>query len=210
MSINHGEAVLTGAVNNRVVGTLGEMLGRLIPGVDEVINETVYDDSALRHPTGKTTKLPILSVQDVQLRDELIFFLDTDQTLGTFGYEIEVVRNGLCIHTTVPDEETGHHLERSLGVLRESGRLSILATVDQDTVFSNRRKFRPDEESLQVMAEFRLRLTSAWPTGGIQLSANSTTLQLKGRVADAEKRMIAEAVAASTYGVTSVDSLLTL
>jgi hypothetical protein len=206
MSILHHEAVLSGSVSNRVAASLASLLASLIPGVEEVRDETVYDESALRVPTGKTTKLPVLNAMDGLLRDELLATLEMDQNLGAFSYEIEVTRTGLRVNATLPDETLAARLHTLINGLRESPRILVNVTLDSETDLATRRRIRPDEDSIQTMVEFRLRQTVAWPKDGLKIKANSTTLQLSGRMENPLHRELAVFVAGSTSGVTVVDA----
>jgi len=190
-------AVLSGKLTRRVLYTMAEILAHQIEGIRQIKDETEKEASK---PS-----------EQESARDSIQFLFATDQTLRT-GVQVTSEEGRLVLQGEVRSEAQKNWAEQLTAA-------SIGSTVDSKLRISS---YTPppmtpaaeppqlDDESLQTLALFRLRLVRDTEHLPVKIKANRGVVVLQGKVRTEALRQRAENIVRSTLGVRELRSSLSV
>ncbi len=200
IAVNRNNAVLSGTISSRALILLGEILAQQIEGI-----ETVQKETQLSHELDGTGSLQ----GDVE-RESVKYLFATDQTLRS-GVRIDAVDSIPTLEGEVSSEAQknwAEQLAHSVGGDIQS-RLRVSAT----TTFPTTPLTEPphvDDESLQALILFRLRLVRETEHVPIRVKANRGVVTIQGKVRTEALRQRVENIARSTLGLRELRSSLAI
>ena len=201
IAVNRRTAVLSGTVSSRALVLLGEILAQQIEGIDQVQNET-----KLAHENdGAGSALSDTSREAVQ------FLFATDQTLRS-GVRISPVDGILTLQgevSSVAQKNWAEQVAYAVGGSEIQSRLRV----SDATTFPTTPITEPtlvDDESLQALVLFRLRLVRETEHLPLRVKAVRGIVTIQGRGRTEALRQRVENIARSTLGLRELRSSLAI
>jgi hyperosmotically inducible protein len=193
--VNRQTAVLSGTLTSRLVFTMAEILAGQIEGIRQVKDETEKTAA----PSDKEAALEAIQ-----------FLFATDQTLRT-GIQASLCDGRLTLEgeITSPTQKlwaeqlagaTGHEIDSNL----------TPATFIPAPMLKVSEPPQLDDESLQALVLFRLRLVCETESLPVKVKASRGVVTLQGKVRTEALRQRAENIARSTLGIRELRSSLTI
>jgi osmotically-inducible protein OsmY len=198
ITVNRTTAVLSGTVSSRSLVVLGEILAQQIEGIEQVQNDTQLVPEAE-------------SASHVNAAKEAVQYLfATDQTLRS-GVAVNPVDQGTLVLqgevSSVAQKNWAEQLAHADGVDIQS-RLQVSA----GTTFAAPISEPPpvDDESLQALVLFRLRLVRETEHVPVRVKAVRGVVTIQGKVRTEALRQRVENIARSTLGLRELRSSLAI
>jgi osmotically-inducible protein OsmY len=197
ISVNRRTATLAGTVASRAVLLLGEILAQQIEGIENVLNEVSFAHEIEGHA-------PVDAA-----REAVQFLFATDQTLRS-GVQIDSVDGVLTLQgevSSVAQKNWAEQVAHAVGSdiqshLKVSDATTFAAAVVEPASV--------DDESLQALILFRLRLVRETEHLPLRVKANRGVVSLQGKVRTEALRQRVENVARSTLGLRELRSSLSI
>ena len=167
--------ILSGSVTSRSLALLGEILALQIEGIDQIQNETQVSPE----PTGLT---PAQREADAT-REAVQFLFATDQTLRS-GVQVGFTDGSLTLQGEVSSVAQKNWAEQIGQAV--SGDIKSRLKVSDSTTFPVPHMAEPpplDDESLQALVLFRLRLVRETEHLPLRVKANRGIVTVQGKVA---------------------------
>ena len=200
IAVNKNTAILTGTIAHRAIVLLGELLAQQIPGI-----ETVQNEATLAHELDGTGSLR----GDVDLEAVQHLFA-TDQTLRS-GVRIGPVDGFLSIQGEVSSVAQKNWAEQLAHAVNSDIRSRL--NVSETTTFPTSSLTEPpqvDDESLQALILFRLRIVRETEHVPVKVKANRGVVTLQGKVRNEALRQRVENITRSTLGLRELRSSLAI
>ena len=185
-------ATISGSVTSRALVTCAEILARQIEGIAQVKDqtETAVADQPVLSRELETTQL----------------LLATDQSLRS---QVKVTQEGNTLHLSgsvgsEAQKSWAEQLVRAAGAEVKSD-LQVVPAIE-----SSIKATQVDDESLQALVLFRLRLVRETEHLPLKVKANRGTLTLQGKVRSEALRQRVENIARATLGLRELRSSLTI
>ena len=198
--VNRYTAVLSGSVSSRALVTMADILALQIEGIRDVQDETVLPqiDSAS-------------TARDVEtFRESVQFLFATDQTLRS-GVQVSLSEGRLALQGEVSSVAQKNWAEQ---VAEAAGaEIHSQLKVSDATTFPASHSTEPpvlDDESLQALVLFRLRLVRETEHLPVRVKANRGTVTLQGKVRTEALRQRVENLSRSTLGLRELRSTLSI
>jgi osmotically-inducible protein OsmY len=199
ITVNRRTAVLSGTVSSRGLALLGEILAQQIEGIEHVQNEAhVVPDVA----GGPAATDPA--------REAIQFLFATDQTLRS-GVQISPIDGVLTLQgevSSVAQKNWAEQVAHAVG-----GDIQSRLRVSDSTTFPATPVAEPpaiDDESLQALVLFRLRLVRETEHLPLRVKAARGVVMIQGKVRTEALRQRVENIARSTLGLRELRSSLAL
>ena len=177
-------AVLSGAVKNKNIVTVAEILAQQIEGIDLVRNETEM-------PKAKPSQL-----ENARAAIQLLFA--TDQTLRT-GLQVTIGEGHLILEGEATSAAQKNWAEQLVGTL--AGWIDSRLKISSGPPAAAARPVDMDDESLQALALLRLRLVRETEHLPLRVKASRGIVTLQGKVRTEALRQRAENLTRSTLGL---------
>jgi len=196
ITVNRNTAVLSGRVTNRSIVLLGEILAQQIEGIQHVQNET-----ELPHLTdGAHAAAETEAAQ---------FLFATDQTLRS-GVRVSPLDGHAALQGEVSSPAQKNWAEQLAHAV--SPDIQSRLQVSESTSFSATSSEPPpiDDESLQALILFRLRLVRETEHVPVRVKASRGVVTISGKVRTEALRQRVENIARSTLGLRELRSSLAI
>jgi hypothetical protein len=196
ITVNRNTAVLSGTVTNRTIVLLGEILAQQIEGIQQVQNET-----ELPHLTDGA--LIAAETEAAQ------FLFATDQTLRS-GVRVGSLDGHAALQGEVSSAAQKNWAEQLAHAV--SPEIQSRLQVSESTSFSAAASEPPqiDDESLQALILFRLRLVRETEHVPVRVKATRGVVTISGKVRTEALRQRVENIARSTLGLRELRSSLSI
>lgn len=196
--VHRHTAILSGTVTSPSLVLLGEILAQQIEGIDQVQNET----QVTPEPTGSAT------AHVDAAREAAQFLFATDQTLRS-GVRISPHDGMILLQgevSSVAQKNWAEQLAHTDGIDIQS-RLEVSAS----TTFAAPLEPPPvDDESLQALILFRLRLVRETEHLPLRVKASRGVVAVQGKVRTEALRQRVENISRSTLGLRELRSSITI
>jgi osmotically-inducible protein OsmY len=195
ITVNQHTAVLSGQVTSAAIVTLGEILAQQIEGIDQVVNETTLPEEST-----------LATTPHHAAREAVQYLFATDQTLRS-GVQVGQVNGHLTLDgevSSVAQKNWAEQLGQAVSADIQS-RLQITSA----TTFASVAMIEPpsvDDESLQALILFRLRLIRETEHVPVRVKAVRGVVTLQGKVRTEAMRQRVENIARSTLGLRELRS----
>jgi len=196
--VNQHTAILSGTVTNRALVTMAEILALQIEGIEQVQDETQSGSSA---PAQREIEA---------VRESVQFLFATDQTLRS-GVQVSVSEGYLTLVgevSSVAQKNWAEQVAEAAGAAIQSQ-----LKVSNATTFPATPLVEPpllDDESLQALVLFRLRIVRETEHLPVRVKANRGVVTLQGKVRTEALRQRVENIARSTLGLRELRSSLAI
>lgn len=192
VEVKEGTAHLTGTLTNPSLSTLAEILALQIEGISKVKNETKVDASA------------------DSASEALQFLFATDQTLRS-GVSVRPAAGQLTLEGEVSSTAQKNWAEQLAALTGSSvdSKLKLSTFIPPPHTPVNAPP-QIDDESLQALVLFRLRLVHDMEHHALKVKATRGVVTLQGKVATEAQRQSVENIARSTLGIRELRSSLSL
>ena len=202
--VNRQTAVLSGMVTNRALVTMAEILALQIEGIRHVHDETQNppEDAVLSPAPGQR--------ENEALRESIQFLYATDQTLRS-GVQVSYAEGGLVLQgevSSIAQKTWAEQLAEAAG-----GEVESRLKVSDATTFPATQAPEPpplDDESLQALVLFRLRLVRETEHLPVRVKAARGIVTLQGKVRTEALRQRVENLARSTLGLRELRSTIAI
>jgi hypothetical protein len=202
--VNRQTAVLSGMVTKRALVTMAEILALQIDGIRHVQDETQSPPEEASHP-------PVPGQREKEaIRESIQFLFATDQTLRS-GVHVNYSEGALTLQgevSSLAQKNWAEQLAESAG-----GQVHSSLKVSESTTFPAAHATEPplfDDESLQTLVLFRLRLVRETEHLPTKVKANRGVVTLQGKVRTEALRQRVENIARSTLGLRELRSTLAI
>jgi osmotically-inducible protein OsmY len=201
--VNRYTAVLSGTIPTHALGIMAEILALQIEGIRNVQNETVSPTEVPASPTH--------GQRDAEAaRESVQFLFATDQTLRS-GVQVTLSNEHLLLQgevSSIAQKNWAEQIAEAAG----AGVQSQLKVSDATTFAAAQASEPPvlDDESLQALVLFRLRLVRETEHLPVRVKANRGTVTLQGKVRTEALRQRVENLTRSTLGLRELRSTLSI
>jgi osmotically-inducible protein OsmY len=195
ITVNQHTAVLSGQVTSAAIVTLGEILAQQIEGIEQVVNETTLPEESKHAATPNQA-----------LREAVQYLFATDQTLRS-GVQVGQVNGHLTLDgevSSVAQKNWAEQLGQAV-----SGDIQSRLQITSATTFASVALTEPpsvDDESLQALILFRLRLIRETEHVPVRVKAVRGVVTVQGKVRTEAMRQRVENIARSTLGLRELRS----
>jgi len=192
ITVNRNTAILSGAVSSRSIVLLGEILAQQIEGIQQVQNETQSADGV---PSGAT--------------EAVQFLFATDQTLRS-GVALGPIDGVPTLQGEVSSTAQKNWAEQLAHAVSEDikSRLQVSESTSFQPAITE--PAQVDDESLQALILFRLRLVRETEHVPVKVKANRGVVTISGKVRTEALRQRVENIARSTLGLRELRSSLSI
>jgi len=201
--VNKHTAVLSGTVAARALVTLADILALQIEGITSVQDET--------HPApDDPVQAATPSLRDKEtIREAVQFLFATDQTLRS-GVQVSLIDGYLTLQgevSSIAQKNWAEQLTEAAG-----GELQSRLKVSDASNFAAPPAEPPviDDESLETLVLFRLRLVRETEHVPVRVKANRGVVSVQGKVRTESLRQRVENIARSTLGLRELRSTLSI
>ena len=196
ITVNRNTAVLSGTVINRTIVLLGEILAQQIEGIQQVQNDTVLP---------QLTDGALIAAESEAAQ----FLFATDQTLRS-GVRVGPLDGHAALQGEVSSAAQKNWAEQLAHAV--SPDIQSRLQVSESTSFSAAASEPPqiDDESLQALILFRLRLVRETEHVPVKVKANRGVVAISGKVRTEALRQRVENIARSTLGLRELRSSLSI
>jgi osmotically-inducible protein OsmY len=195
ITVNRNIAILSGTITSRGLGLLGEILAQQIEGIQQVQNET---------------QMPAADGAVSAHSEAIQFLFATDQTLRS-GVRISPVDGHLVLQGEVSSGAQKNWAEQLAHAV--STDIQSRLAVSEATTFPATTPAEPpqvDDESLQALILFRLRLVRETEHVPVRVKAVRGVVTMTGKVRTEALRQRVENIARSTLGLRELRSSLAI
>jgi len=202
--VNRHTAVLSGTVSSRALATMAGILALQIEGIEHVHDETKIKPDAAPHALTP-------SQREIETgRESVQFLFATDQTLRS-GVQVTLSEGSLTLLGEVSSVAQKNWAEQ----VAEAAGSEIISKlkVTEATTFSTPHVTEApllDDESLQALVLFRLRLVRETEHLPVRVKANRGIVTLQGKVRTEALRQRVENLTRSTLGLRELRSSLSI
>jgi osmotically-inducible protein OsmY len=202
--VNRHTAVLSGTVSSRALATMAGILALQIEGIEHVHDETKIKPDAAPHALTP-------SQREIEAgRESVQFLFATDQTLRS-GVQVTLSEGSLTLLGEVSSVAQKNWAEQ----VAEAAGSEIISKlkVTEATTFSTPHVTEApllDDESLQALVLFRLRLVRETEHLPVRVKANRGIVTLQGKVRTEALRQRVENLTRSTLGLRELRSSLSI
>ncbi len=196
--VNRQTAILSGTVTSRLLVTMGDLLARQLDGIKHVKDETELT-APKTNPSGKEAAL-----------EAIHFLFATDQTLRA-GVRVSLRDDRLTLegeYSSPAQKIWAEQLASAVGGEIES-RLES-ATFTPSPMLKSSEPPQLDDESLEALVLFRLRLVRETEQLSLKVKANRGVVTLQGKLRDEALRQRVENIARSTLGIRELRSSISI
>jgi osmotically-inducible protein OsmY len=195
ISVQGETALFTGVVKSKNIVSLADLLARQIEGIQEVRDETEL-------PQAKPSALETV-------RESVQLMFATDQALRT-GLQVSLGGEGIILEGEMPSSAQKAWAEQLAADLAGwiDSRLKVSCEPSATPVAAH--PVDMDDESLQALAQFRLRLVRQAEYLPLRVKASRGIVTLQGRVRTEALRQRAENLTLSTLGLRELRSSLSI
>ena len=193
ITVHRTTAILSGAVSSRAIVLLGEILAQQIEGIQQVQNETQSADGV---PSGAS--------------EAVQFLFATDQTLRS-GVALGPIDGVPTLQGEVSSIAQKNWAEQLAHAVSED--IKSRLHVSESTSFQAATAPEPpqiDDESLQALILFRLRLVRETEHVPVRVKATRGVVAIQGKVRTEGLRQRVENIARSTLGLRELRSSLSI
>jgi osmotically-inducible protein OsmY len=201
IAVTRRTAVLSGTISSRALALLGDILAQQIEGIDQVQDETT--------PVHAVDGAGVPSID--ASREAVQFLFATDQTLRS-GVQISPVDGILTLQGEVSSVAQKNWAEQIAHAVA-GGEIQSRLRVSDATTFPTTPITEPpsvDDESLQALVLFRLRLVRETEHLPLRVKAVRGIVTIQGRVRTEALRQRVENIARSTLGLRELRSSLAI
>jgi osmotically-inducible protein OsmY len=200
IAVNRQTAVLSGTVTSRSLVTMADILALEIEGITKVQDETQL--------APETTVPGQLEIEAI--REKVQFLFATDQTLRS-GVQISRAEGNLILQGEVSSQAQKNWAEQ---IAEAAGSpIQSRIKVSEAITFAATHLAEPpqvDDESLQALVLFRLRLVRETEHVPIRVKAVRGVVTIQGKVRTEALRQRVENIARSTLGLRELRSTLSI
>ena len=202
IAVNRQAAILSGTVTHKALVTMAEILALQIEGIQNVQDET---------ETAATSTTTTPAQRELELvRESVQFLFATDQTLRS-GVQVSLTEGALGLQGEVSSAAQKNWAEQ----LAESAGATIQSKVkvSEAITFAATHLAEPpllDDESLQTLILFRLRLVRETEHLPVKVKAVRGVVTLAGKVRTEALRQRVENLTRSTLGLRELRSSLSI
>lgn len=187
-------ALLSGEVTVRALVTMADILARQIEGIHQVKNETETADVDSIHAA----------------RESIRLLFATDQTLHS-GVQVNIYEGRLVLEGEVKSDVQKNWAEQlAETVIGKVDSRIKLSTFTSSPTMKSAESPQVDDESLQTLVLFRLRLARDTEHLSVKVKASRSIVTLQGKVRNEALRQRAEKLARSTLGLRELRSALSI
>jgi osmotically-inducible protein OsmY len=200
IEVTRQTAFLSGTVSSRALVILGEILAMQIEGIDQVQNEAQLAPEIASAAYG-----PLDGA-----RESIQFLFATDQTLSS-GVTVTATNDLLRLQGEVCSVAQKNWAEQVAQAV--AGDVQSQLLVSAGTTFSPSPVTEPlvvDDESLQALILFRLRLVRETEHVPLRVKANRGVVTIQGKVRTEALRQRVENIARSTMGLRELRSSIAI
>jgi len=203
--VNRHTAILSGTVNTRALVTMADILALQIEGIEHVHDETQPPAEIANHnstPGHRETEA---------IRESVQFLFATDQTLRS-GVHVNHSDGYLTLQgevSSLAQKNWAEHVAEAAG----GGEVQSRLKVSDATTFPATHLAEPpmlDDESLQALVLFRLRLVRETEHLPVRVKANRGIVTVQGKVRTEALRQRVENLTRSTLGLRELRSTLSI
>ena len=197
ITVNRTTAVLSGTVINRTIVLLGEILAQQIEGIQQVQNDAVLP---------RLTDGALIAAESEAAQ----FLFATDQTLRS-GVRVGPLDGHAALQGEVSSAAQKNWAEQLAHAV--SPDIQSRLQVSDSTSFQTLTPAEPaqvDDESLQALILFRLRLVRETEHVPVKVKANRGVVTISGKVRTEALRQRVENIARSTLGLKELRSSLSI
>jgi len=202
--VNRNTVILSGMVTNHALVTMAEILALQIEGIRQVKDET-------QKPPEDTSYSPAPGEREnAAVRESIEFLFATDQTLRS-GVQVSYSEGSLILHgqvSSIAQKSWAEQLAEAAG-----GKVQSRLKISEATTVSATKPIDPpplDNESLQALVLFRLRLVRETEHLRVRVKASRGVVTLQGKVRTEALRQRVENLARSTLGLRELRSTLAI
>jgi hyperosmotically inducible periplasmic protein len=200
INVDRHTAVLSGTAANRALVTLADILAQQIEGIHRVQDGTQSTgadrDGASAHPEAESAC------------DAIQFLFATDQTLRS-GVQVNRVEGNVVLQGEV-SSLTQKSWAEHIGEAVTSGIQSQIKVSDAAPFSAPAEPPLIDDESLQALVLFRLRLVRETEHVPLRVKATRGVVSIQGKVRTEALRQRVENIARSTLGLRELRSMLSI
>lgn len=188
-------AILSGEVTNPRLAVMADILARQIEGIHHVVDETTW-------------KRQVPAQEHETARESIQFLFATDQTLRS-GVQVSTSNGRPVLDGAVSSPAQKAWAEQLAAAV--GGEIDSKLTVNVSTPSETAAQPpQVEDESLQALVLFRLRLVRETEHLHVKVKANRGTVTLQGKVHTEGLRQRAENLARSTLGLRELRSTLSI
>jgi osmotically-inducible protein OsmY len=202
--VNRHTAILSGSITQRSLATLGEILAEQIEGIQSVKNESTIASN------GTAPAAPANHRETEPAREAVQFLFATDQTLRS-GVQIGHADGQLVLQGEVSSAAQKGWAEQLAEAA--AGKVQSKIKVSEAITFAATHPAEPpqvDDESLQALLLFRLRLVRETEHLPLRVKATRGVVTIQGKVRTEALRQRVENIARSTLGLRELRSTLSI
>lgn len=200
VTVNRNLAVLGGTITHRTLVKMAEILALQIEGIESVKDETQVATDGMT-PAQRELEATREAVQ---------FLFATDQTLRS-GVQVSQADGHVLLQGEVSSAAQKSWAEQIAEAA--GGRVESKIRVSEAITFATSRTAEPpqvDDESLQALILFRLRLVRETEHLPLKVKANRGVVALQGKVRTEALRQRVENIARSTLGLRELRSTISI
>jgi osmotically-inducible protein OsmY len=200
--VNRTTAVLSGTVTHKALVTMASILALQIEGIESFTDET--------KTTAETISPATTSTEADTIRESVQFLFATDQTLRS-GVQVSISEGKLLLQGEVSSAAQKNWAEQ----VAEAAGATVISKVkvSEAITFAATHLAEPpllDDESLETLALFRLRLVRETEHVPVKVKANRGVLSVSGKVRTEALRQRVENLTRSTLGLRELRSTLSI
>ena len=202
--VNRHTAVLSGTLTSHALATMAGILALQIEGIEQVHDETKITPDAAPHSVAPGQR------ETEAARESVQFLFATDQTLRS-GVHVTLAEGKLALLgevSSVAQKNWAEQVAEAAG----SGILSSLKITETTSFPAPQGAEAPmlDDESLEALVLFRLRLVRETEHLPVRVKANRGVVTLQGKVRTEALRQRVENLTRSTLGLRELRSSLSI
>ena len=200
--VNRHTAVLSGTVAHRALVTMADILALQIDGIRQIQDETVAPTVDASQPAGQGQR------EKEAICDSVQFLFATDQTLRS-GVQVSLTGGYVSLQgevSSIAQKNWAEQLTESAGAEAQSH-----LRVSDATTFPAAAEPPPiDDDSLQALVLFRLRLVRETEHLPVKVKATRGVVAIQGKVRTEALRQRVENIARSTLGLRELRSSISI
>jgi osmotically-inducible protein OsmY len=204
VAVNRHTAILSGTITHRSLATMAEILALQIEGIQSVKDETTLAADALAPAASAAQR------ETEALREAVQFLFATDQTLRS-GVQVSQADGQLVLQgevSSAAQKSWAEQLAEAAGGIVQSK-----IKVSEAITFAATHLAEPpqvDDESLQALVHFRLRLVRETEHLPVRIKATRGVVAAQGKVRTEALRQRVENISRSTLGLRELRSSLAI
>lgn len=197
--IDEGCLTLSGKTSSSTVSLLAQVLGSQIMGTIKVNDETTRVEESSGAESG-----------DAEIRARLQLALATDALVGSDGIEVTVSNGQVKISGTVSSATHKTWAETLLKSVAPQAKLTLHVAVGKSESRVARPHSTMDDDSLQTLAQTRLKLATGLSKLDVRLTSQRQNLTLSGTMTTTAEKDLVESIVKNTFGAREFKSTLSV